>query len=107
MRRRILVLAGLVWFLAAAAGRAEDPGWNFDPDTKYNIYVSGASECLAVVNNVQIQWVKEISGTAFLGVRIDTFDVGRTGGLIALEYVRAILPSSQIGLLSSQQKIRY
>lgn len=100
------ILAGLILTLSVPAMAAtnflglEDRGY-------YDIYFGGDGGGYgSLVKNVLIVEMKEIGGKTFLVIQADSFGKFSTG-LVAFEYVQAIVPSNKIQVQGTAGGVRY
>ncbi|MCR4336187.1 MAG: hypothetical protein NUV91_00050 [Candidatus Omnitrophica bacterium] len=64
-----------------------------NPDTNYDIYVSGVNGGTTVIQDVDIVGFRDVKGIAFLVVHTDSFEGKRSEGLVRLDYVQAVIPT--------------
>lgn len=77
-----------------------------DTGTAYDIYIGSGSDDLSVIKDVVITDLRNIGGVVFLVIQTDSFEGKRSEGLVLLNNIRAVLPSSRMRTLQGARQIK-
>jgi hypothetical protein len=101
----VAIAAGLVlWFFTGLAAAKENL-LGLDDKIRYDIYLDSHDD-LGVIKNIEIVDVRELFNKTFLVIHTDTFSVRTSQGLVALDAVKAILPSYLSAVFQDNPQIK-
>ena len=96
MRRKSVIIIGLISVLLFLKSSFAEEMSFFQSKASYDIYLEGTDYNLSVITDVEIIRVQEIYGRTFLVVRPADFTLDPKEGFILFESVRAILPNNKL-----------
>jgi len=96
------LISFLLIFAGGPAGAMENE-LGLDSKLNYDVYIGSKDNSGTVIKGVQIVELRQVRDKYFLIVQTDDFAGKKSEGLIALDYVQAVLPSFSLSSPGSRQ----